>query len=105
MEFEAERAGVQVVKVNPRGTSKGLSYENPLRDWISACRIKMRGWDSPLSLWRWSLYGSLSKSPQALSLKQEAHIIHERVVHEDKPKIASRPIQTKTLIRKQHRNQ
>ncbi|MEM3790801.1 MAG: transposase, partial [Thermoproteota archaeon] len=47
LEYKAERAGVRVVKVNPRGTSEGLSYENPYRDWISANRIKMRGWDSP----------------------------------------------------------
>ncbi|MEM3532053.1 MAG: transposase [Candidatus Methanomethyliaceae archaeon] len=47
LEYKAERAGARVVKVNPRGTSKGLSYEDPLRDWVSACRIKMRGWDSP----------------------------------------------------------
>ncbi|MHA1859967.1 MAG: RNA-guided endonuclease InsQ/TnpB family protein, partial [Candidatus Asgardarchaeia archaeon] len=46
LERKAERAGVRVVKVNPRGTSEGLTYENPLRDWISANRIKMRGWDS-----------------------------------------------------------
>jgi len=31
----------------PSGTSEGLGYENPYRDWISACRIKMRGWGSP----------------------------------------------------------
>ncbi|MEM0328434.1 MAG: transposase, partial [Thermoproteota archaeon] len=47
LEQKAERAAVRVVKVNPRGTSEGLSYENPYRDWISANRIKMRGWDSP----------------------------------------------------------
>ncbi|MEM4234673.1 MAG: transposase [Candidatus Methanomethylicaceae archaeon] len=47
LEYKAERAGVRVAKVNPRGTSEGLSYEDPLRDWISACRIKMRGWDDP----------------------------------------------------------
>jgi putative transposase len=35
------------VRVPPRGTSKGLGYADPLRDWISACRIKMRGWGSP----------------------------------------------------------
>jgi len=45
--LKAERAGRVVVKVNPRGTSEGLSYENPLRDWISANRIKMRGRDYP----------------------------------------------------------
>ncbi|MEM3798384.1 MAG: hypothetical protein QXY74_08155 [Candidatus Bathyarchaeia archaeon] len=36
-----------MVKVNPRGTSEGLSYENPYKDWISANRIKMRGLDDP----------------------------------------------------------
>ena len=49
LEYKAARAGVRVVKVNPRGTSEGLSYENPRRDWISACRIKMRGWGGPKS--------------------------------------------------------
>jgi putative transposase len=49
LEYKAERAGVRVVKVPPKGTSEGLSYENPLRDWISANRIKMRGWGSPKS--------------------------------------------------------
>jgi len=49
LEYKAGRAGGIVVKVNPRGTSEGLSYENPLRDWISANRIKMRGWGSPNS--------------------------------------------------------
>lgn len=47
LEYKAESAGVRVVKVDPRGTSEGLTYENPLRDWISANRIKMRGWGSP----------------------------------------------------------
>ncbi|MEM2946302.1 MAG: transposase, partial [Thermoproteota archaeon] len=47
LSYKAENAGRAVVKVNPRGTSKGLSYENPCRDWISAMRIKMRGWDDP----------------------------------------------------------
>jgi putative transposase len=47
LEYKAERAGVRVVKVNPSGTSEGLSYEDSLRDWISANRIKMRGWGSP----------------------------------------------------------
>jgi len=36
-----------VVDVPPRGTSEGLSYEDPLRDFISTCRIKMKGWGSP----------------------------------------------------------
>jgi len=43
---KAERATC-VVDVPPRGTSEGLGYEEPLRDFISACRIKMRGWGSP----------------------------------------------------------
>jgi putative transposase len=47
LEQKAERATVRVVKVNPRGTSEGLDYRNPYRDYISACRIRMRGWDSP----------------------------------------------------------
>jgi putative transposase len=52
LSYKAERAGKIVVKVNPRGTSEGLSYDNPLRDYISANRILMRGiemkgWDSP----------------------------------------------------------
>jgi len=47
LEYKAENAGVRVVRVPPKGTSEGLSYENPLRDWISANRIKMRGWDGP----------------------------------------------------------
>ncbi|MEM3415095.1 MAG: transposase [Thermoproteota archaeon] len=47
LEQKADSAGVRVVKVNPRGTSEGLGYENPYRDWISANRIKMRGWDNP----------------------------------------------------------
>jgi len=49
LEYKAESAGVRVVRVNPRGTSEGLSYEDPLRDFISACRIKMRGWGGPES--------------------------------------------------------
>jgi len=55
--YKAERAGKEVVRVsrsytpaasalrastNPRGTSKGLTFDNQYRDWISACRIKNR---------------------------------------------------------------
>ncbi|MEM3403746.1 MAG: transposase [Nitrososphaeria archaeon] len=47
LSYKAENAGRTVVKVNPRGTSEGLSYENPYKDWISAMRIKMRGWNNP----------------------------------------------------------
>jgi len=42
LSYKAERAGRRVVKVNPKGTSKDLSLDNPLRDYISACRIKNR---------------------------------------------------------------
>jgi putative transposase len=47
LSYKAERANKRVLEVNPRGTSEGLSYENPLRDFISAQRIKMRGWGNP----------------------------------------------------------
>ena len=47
LEYKAARARVRVAKVSRRGTSEGLSYENPLRDWISANRIKMRGGGGP----------------------------------------------------------
>jgi len=47
LSYKAASAGKVVVKVDPRGTSEGLDYRNPYRDWISAYRIKMRGWDSP----------------------------------------------------------
>ncbi|MBC7113908.1 MAG: hypothetical protein H5T34_07860, partial [Candidatus Methanomethyliales bacterium] len=44
---KAERAAHVVVDVPPKGTSEGLKYEDPLRDFISSNRIKMRGWGSP----------------------------------------------------------
>jgi len=43
LSYKAERAGKTVVKVSPRGTSKGLSQSDPLRDYTSACRILKRG--------------------------------------------------------------
>ncbi|MCD6214831.1 MAG: transposase [Candidatus Desulfofervidus sp.] len=43
LSYKAERAGKTVVKVSPRGTSEGLSWDDPLRDYISACRILKRG--------------------------------------------------------------
>ena len=43
LSYKAERAGKTVVKVSPRGTSEGLSWDNPLRDYTSACRILKRG--------------------------------------------------------------
>ncbi|HDN82853.1 MAG TPA: transposase, partial [Candidatus Altiarchaeales archaeon] len=33
LSYKAEKAGRRVIKVNPRGTSKGLSYKNKLRDY------------------------------------------------------------------------
>jgi len=75
--YKAENAGKRVVKVDPRGTSKGLTYDNPLRDYISACRILMRGWDSPDSLLeRRPLPRTISYkevvSGQVFSMNQEA---------------------------------
>ena len=80
--YKAENAGKQVVKVNPKGTSKGLSYKNPLRDYISACRILMRGWDSPDSLLeRRPLLRTVSYkevvSGQVFSMNQEAPCVSE----------------------------
>jgi len=43
LSYKAERAGKTVVRVSPRGTSEGLSWDNPLRDHISARRILERG--------------------------------------------------------------
>ena len=40
LSYKVEGTGKIVKKVNPRGTSKGLTYNNPLRDYISANRIK-----------------------------------------------------------------
>ncbi|MHA1836195.1 MAG: RNA-guided endonuclease InsQ/TnpB family protein [Candidatus Odinarchaeia archaeon] len=75
--YKAENAGRGVIKVNPRGTSKGLSYKNKLRDYISAHRILMRGWDSPDSLLeRRPLLRTISYtemvSGQVFSMNQEA---------------------------------
>jgi len=43
LSYKAASAGKTVVKVSPRGTSEGLSWDNPLRDYISARRILKRG--------------------------------------------------------------
>ena len=43
LSYKAESAGKTVVRVSPRGTSEGLSRDNPLRDHISARRILKRG--------------------------------------------------------------
>ena len=39
LSYKAERAGKTVVRVSPRGTSEGLSWDNPLRHLKSAWRI------------------------------------------------------------------
>jgi len=43
LSYKAERAGKTVVRISPRGTSEGLSWDDPLRDHISARRILKRG--------------------------------------------------------------
>jgi len=43
LSYKAERAGKTVVKVSPRGTSEGLSWDDPLRDHTSARRILKKG--------------------------------------------------------------
>ncbi|AGK62096.1 transposase, IS605 OrfB family, central region [Archaeoglobus sulfaticallidus PM70-1] len=47
LSYKAERAGRRVVRVSPKGTSEGLSFDDPLRDYISACRILSRGLGRP----------------------------------------------------------
>jgi putative transposase len=47
LSYKAEGAGKIVKKVNQRGTSEGLSMDDPYRDYISANRILMRGRDYP----------------------------------------------------------
>jgi putative transposase len=80
LSYKAEKAGRGVIKVNPKGTSKGLSYKNKFRDYISANRILMRGWDSPDSLLeRRPLLRTISYkeivSGQVFSMNQEAPCI------------------------------
>jgi len=74
---KAERAGRRAVKVNPKGTSEGLSLDDPLRDFISACRIKNRGLGRPSeSVERRPLLRTISAmevvTGQIFSVKQEA---------------------------------
>ena len=77
LSYKAEGAGRVVKKVNPRGTSKGLTYDNPLRDYISANRILMRGGDYPdTPVEREPLLQTISYKDvvlgQVLSMKREA---------------------------------
>ena len=46
LEYKAARAGVQVVKVNPRGTSRE-GDKSLDRDFRASLNILMRGWGSP----------------------------------------------------------
>ncbi|HOQ20649.1 MAG TPA: hypothetical protein PLE91_06195 [Methanothermobacter sp.] len=45
--YKAENAGKRAVKVNPKGTSKGLTPNNPYQDHISATRILDSGLGQP----------------------------------------------------------
>ncbi|RLG37796.1 MAG: hypothetical protein DRN91_04445 [Candidatus Alkanophagales archaeon] len=48
LSYKAASAGKAFVKVPPRGTSEGLSRDDPLRDYMSARRILERaGWGPP----------------------------------------------------------
>ena len=63
LSYKAASAGKTIVKVSPRGTSEGLSWDDPLRDYISARRILKRGLEKlgqsgSLSLWRGSFYST-----------------------------------------------
>jgi len=79
--YKAEGAGRLVKAVNPRGTSKGLSFDDPYRDYISANRILMRGRDYPdMPVERRPLLLVTVKSViegQVLSMKQEAPCVSE----------------------------
>jgi len=82
LSYKAEGAGRIVKKVNPRGTSKGLTHDNPLRDYISANRILMRGRDYPdTPVEREPLLQTISYKDvvlgQVLSMKQEAPCVSE----------------------------
>ncbi|MEM3675051.1 MAG: hypothetical protein QXG08_06230 [Candidatus Methanomethyliaceae archaeon] len=48
--------------MKPRGTSKGLNYEDPLRDWISACRIRRRMWGNLMTAYMEALRGFIRGS-------------------------------------------
>ncbi|ASJ10333.1 transposase [Thermococcus sp. P6] len=47
LSYKAERAGRILLKVNPRDTSEGLTFDDPCRDFISANRILARGLGRP----------------------------------------------------------
>lgn len=73
LSYKAGRAGRRVVFVNPRGTSEGLSFDDPFRDYISANRILSRGSCQPVErrpLLRITALAVITG--QASSMKQEA---------------------------------
>ena len=77
LSYKAARAGRRVVRVNPKGTSKGLSMNDPYRDYISACRIKNRGLGRPCQpVERGPLLRTISAmevvTGQVFSMNQEA---------------------------------
>jgi len=82
LSYKAEGAGRTVIKVNPKGTSEGLSFDDPYRDYISANRILMRGRDYPdTPVEREPLLQTISYKDvvlgQVLSMKQEAPCVSE----------------------------
>jgi len=81
LSYKAERAGGRVVKVNPRGTSEALLFDDPYRDYISACRIKSRGLGRPCQpVERGPLLRITSHEVvvgQVFSMKQEAPCVSE----------------------------
>ncbi|MDI6882767.1 MAG: transposase, partial [Methanothermobacter sp.] len=78
--YKAENAGKRAVKVNPKGTSKGLTPNNPYQDHISATRILDSGLGQPPSP-RKTPYSaspaSVVVAGQVSSLKQEIPPIME----------------------------
>ena len=82
LSYKVEGTGKIVKKVNPRGTSEGLTMDDPYRDYISANRILMRGRDYPdTPVERKPLLRAISYmdvvSGQVLSMKQEAPCVSE----------------------------
>ena len=68
--------------MNPRGTSKGLSLDDPYRDYVSACRIKGKAGSGRSSepVERRPLLPVTAKAViegQVFSVKQEAPCVSE----------------------------
>jgi len=81
LSYKVEGTGKTVIKVNPRGTSKGLSFDDPCRDYISANRILMRGRNYPdTPVERRPLFLVTAKSViegQVFSMNQEVPCVSE----------------------------